>query len=608
MPNFAAIDWMIVLIYFFFVISIAISLRQFIAGSGDFLLAGRALPAWLCGLALVAASLGSLEVLGMGAAGARYGFATASFFGLGSMVPLLFAGWFMMPVYYTSKASSVPGYLGLRFDAKTRTLNAVLFLAISILYAALSLYVMAHILVALGIFNVIFHAQTIGSQGVFVLSIALPGAIVLVVVLLGGLGATMYAQVMQFFVLVAGFQPMVLLGLKQVGGWSGLKANFASVASQATGGAPAPGFSTLAIATGIGIVLTAGYWCTDFSVLQTAMAAENAPAARRAPLIAAAVKVFLPFLLVVPGIIAIGLPTPHTSMVIRTENGAIYHEINVVPRPAEEGQGAIPARTSSVADPMGGSILRDAHGHPLLDYAMATPNLLPYNLPTGLIGLAITALLACLTGGVAARIAAVNTIFTCDLYEPYFRKGAAEKHYLGVARWTCVAAVILSAGLACAALHAPNMPGLLDLLAVAFAVFFAPMLVTFLLGMFWKRATGHGAFAGMIAGFAVALAHYGLTLPAGAVRGIAGGWIAVLHHPASALEQNVGAALCAILANLAVTGIVSLFTGARPEAELAGLVYSLMPAGPAKGSGARLTAVFAGIVLLAAIAVSLIFL
>jgi len=604
MPNLAAIDWMIVLIYFFFAISVAISLRQFIAGAGDFLLAGRALPAWLCGLAFAAASLGSLELLGMGAAGARYGFASASFFGLGSVVPLLFAGWFMMPVYYSSNARSAPGYLGLRFDGKTRALNAVLFLAVSILYAALSFYEMARIFAALGVFNVIFHAQTIGSQGVFILSVALPAAIVLVVVLLGGLGATMYAQVMQFFILVAGFLPMVLLGLKQVGGWSGLKSSFA----YAAGHAPAPGLGTLAIATGVGIVLTAGFWCTDFSLLQTALAAENAAAARRAPLIAAGVRVLLPFLLIVPGIVAIGLPTPHTSMVVRTDNGAIYHEIDVVPHPAELGQGVVPARTSSAADPMGGNILSDAHGHPLLDYAMATPNLLPYNLPTGLIGLAITALLACLTGGVAARIAAVNTIFTCDLYETHLRKGSGEKDDLGMARWTCVAAVILSAGLACAALRVPNMPGLLELLALAFAVFYAPMLATFLLGMFWKRATGHGAFAGLIAGFAAALAHYGLTLPANAVRGIAGGWIVVLHHPPNALRQNVGTALCAILANLAVTGIVSLFTSSRPEPELAGLVYSLIPVDPAKPSGARRPAIFAAIVLLAAIAVSLIFL
>ncbi len=605
MPNLSAVDWMIVLIYFFFVISIGLSLRQFITNKDDFLLAGRSLPAWLCGFAFVSASLGSLEVLGMGAAGARYGLASAGFFGLGSIVPLIFAGLFMMPVYSAACAKgarSIPGYLGLRFDNKTRTLNAILFLAIEILSAALALYVMARIFAALGLFNVLFHAQTVGSQGVLIFSVALPAALVLLYVVLGGLGATMYAQVMQFFVLIAGFLPIVLLGLKQMGGWSGMKSSFAAAATHATGSAPLTGGTAVVLATALGIVLTAGYWCTDFSLLQTAMAAENAGAARRAPLLAAAAKVLLPFLLILPGVIAIGLPTPHTTMVVRNEGGAIYHEINVVPEAAEQGQGLIPARTDSITDPVAGKILRDAQGHILLNYAMATPNLLPYNLPTGLIGLAITALLACLTGGVAARISAIGTIFCCDLYEPYVHKADPEKHSVAVARWTTFAAVVVSAALACLGLRAPNVPGLLDLIAISFALFYAPMLVTFLLGMFWKRTTGHGAFAGLVVGFAAALAHYGITLPAGEVRGIAGGWITVLHHPPSILGQNAGTALCAILANLIVTIAVSMFTTARPGAELTGLVYSLTPT-PKSSAALRL----AGIVLLAAIAVSLIF-
>lgn len=608
MPNLSAVDWMIVLIYFFFVISIGLSLRQFIAKRDDFLVAGRVLPAWLCGFAFVAASLGSLEVLGMGAAGARYGLVSASFFSLGSIVPLLFAGLFMMPVYYAACAKgarSLPGYLGLRFDAKMRTLNAILFLAIEILGAALALYVMARIFAALGLFNILFHAQAVGSTGVVIFSVSLPAALVLIYVTLGGLGATMYAQVMQFFILIAAFLPLVLLGLKQAGGWAAMKTSFATAVTHATGSAPAGGGTTLAFATLLGAVLTAGYWCTDPSLLQTAIAAENAGAARRAPLIAAAAKVLLPFLLILPGVIAIGLPTPHTTELVRSEGGAIYHEISVVPEPAEQGQGLVPARTDSASDLLAGKILRDTHGHALLNYAMATPNLLPYNLPTGLIGLAITALLACLTGGVAARISAIGTIFTCDLFEPYARKTDPEKHSVSVARWTTVAAVVIAAAVACLAMRMP-MPGLLDLLALTLAVFYAPMLVTFLLGMFWKRATAGGAFAGLIAGFAAALAHYGLTVPQGEMRGIAGGWLVAAPHQAHGiLSQNMGTALCGMLANLLFAAIVTLFTAPRPEAELTGLVYSLTPA--VKSSGALRPATFAGIILLAAIAVSLIF-
>lgn len=613
MPNLASIDWLIALIYFFFVVSIAIGLRQYLAKSSDFLLAGRALPAWLCGFALVGASLGSLEVLGMGAAGARYGFASAAFFGLGSIVPLLFAALFLMPVYYGSRARSLPGYLGLRFGAKVQTLQAILFLAVTILYAALSLYAMARILGALGVFEILFHAQTVGSQGVFLLTIALFALIALVIVVFGGLGAAMYAQVMQVFLLAAAFLPLVLLGLKRVGGWNGMKSSFA--AAHVASGLPAHGGWACAAAAGLGILLTAGFWCTDFSLLQTAMAAENLAAARRAPLIAAAIKVVLPFLLVVPGLLALGLPTPHTTTVVHIENGSIYHEINVVPRAAEQGRGLVPARTDSIAASAEGNILRGAHGRPLLDYAMATPNLIPYSLPTGLLGLGITALLACLAGGLAARISACATVFSCDLLRPQTEEKATNpvagqpgeatvKRPLAAARWAAVGASVISAGLACAALRVSHIPGLLDLVALSFAVFYAPMLMTFLLGVFWRRATTAGALSGLIAGFAAALAHYGLTLPVGEARGIAGGWIALMHHPASLLAQNAGTALCGWIANLAVTVVVSFFTAPRSTQELDGL--TLLVSGADQSS--RHAAIFAGVVLLAAIAVSIVFL
>lgn len=602
MPNLAAVDWMILLIYFFFVISIGLGLRQYIAGSQDFLLAGRALPAWICGLGFAGASLGALEVLGMGAAGARYGLTSASFFGLGSIIPLLFVGLYMAPIYYRSKARSVPEYLRLRFDEKTRVLNACLMLAISILSAALALYAMARVSAALHLFDAMFHAGTVGSFGVLMLCVAIPAAVVLVYVVLGGLGATIYSQAMQFCVLVAGFLPMVFLGLKQEGGWSGMKAGFSSAVAvhAAVGATP----TALALAVGLGIVLTAGLWATDFSLLQTALAAKSAAAARRTPLIAAALKVLLPFVLVVPGIVAIGLPTPRTSETVRNTNGEIYHEIDVVPQAVELGQGVVPAETDSTADPLGGKVLRGPGGRPILDYGMATPNLVPNNLPTGLLGLGLTALLACLVGGVAGRISAVHTVFTCDIYQAHIRKDASEKHLVAVGRWAALGAVVISAGLACVALRLHGVPGILDLLALSLAVFSAPMLMTFVLGMFWKRATGHGAFAGLLAGFAAALAHYGLTLPAGAQRGIAGGWIAVLHHPPSVLNQSGGTALGAIVVNLLVTVVVSLCTRPRAAAELAGLVHSLAAPPPVNRIWWKRPESLAAAVLLAAIAVS----
>ncbi len=612
MPDLAAVDWMILLIYFFFTISMGLGLRQYIATSGDFLLGGRVFPAWLCGLAFAGASLGSLEVLGMGAAGARYGWASASFFALGSIVPLLFAGLFMAPIYRGSQARSTPDYLRLRFDAKTRGLSAWLLLFIAILGAALGFYAMARASAALHLFDAMFHAGTVGSAGVQILSIAIPAAIVLVYVLLGGLGATMYTQVMQFFVLFAGFLPMVFLGLRDAGGWKGLKSGFAAAVAARPWGDAHPGSSAaIAGAVGLGILLTAGYWCTELSVLQTVLAAENVRAARRVPLIAAAARVVLPFILVLPGMIAISLPTPHTTMTVRNDNGEIFHEIQVVPQAAEEGRGLVPARTDSLTDPMAGTALRDAAGHTRLDYGLATPNLLPHNLPNGLLGLALTALLACLTGGVAGRISAFAGMFTYDVYQPLRRFETSEKHLLAVGRWAVLGSLVLSAGVACAAMHVHGAPGVLDLLALLLAVGNAPMLATFLLGMFWKRTTSQGAFAGIFAGYVAALLHYGLTVPAGLSRGMAGGWIAPLHHPASFLAQNEGTALAAIVMNAVVTVAVSLFTAARPEAELPGLVHPLPAPPPRKSAkpetGWKRPEVFATFILLAAIAVGLIF-
>jgi SSS family solute:Na+ symporter len=216
----------------------------------------------------------------------------------------------------------------------------------------------------------------------------------------------------------------------------------------------------------------------------------------------------------------------------------------------------------------------DASGHPLLDYDMATPNLLMHYLPTGLLGVGLTALLACFMSGIAANVTAFNTVFTYDLYQSYIHKGASDEHYLNVGRWATVGGVLLAIGTAFAAISFNNI---MDTLQLVFAVMTAPLFATFLLGMFWKRATGHGAFAGLVAGTAGALLHHGLTLPIDAHAGMHGGWIALLHHYPSDMAQNVWTAIFAFIANLMVTVLVSLCTTGRPEPELVGLVHSLTP-------------------------------
>jgi solute:Na+ symporter, SSS family len=304
-------------------------------------------------------------------------------------------------------------------------------------------------------------------------------------------------------------------------------------------------------------------------------------------------------------VIAVGLPTPHTSMSVRDENGAIIHQISVVPHAVELGLGLVPARTDSIADPTTGNVLKDAGGHPLIDYGMATPSLLPHNLPTGLLGLGLAALLACLAGGLASRIAAVNTVFVYDVYEPLARRRRSEKHLLGVSRLTTLVAVIVSCGLAWGALRVHTMPDVMDLLAVLLAVVFAPMLGTFVLGVLWKRATGCGAFAGLLAGFIAALVHWGRTLPEGYARGFAGGWLGSAHHVASMLTQNAGTAAIAIVANVLATVVFSFVTTRKTETQLGALMYT---ASPSKDKlWWRRPAGTAGLILLVSLAVCLLF-
>ena len=331
------------------------------------------------------------------------------------------------------------------------------------------------------------------------------------------------------------------------------------------------GIEIIGIGMGLGFVLGSGYWCTDFLVIQTAMASKDMESARRVPLIAAVPKMLFPFLVILPGLLAIGLPTPHTSTVVTTEsNGAIVHNITVVPKEVEEGRGLVPAKIN----PLTGQAMLDASGHPLLDYDMATPNMLLHFFPTGILGLGLTALLASFMSGMAGNVTAFNTVFTYDLYQSYIHKGASDRHYLAVGRWATVGGILLSIATAYAAI---NFNNIMDTLQLVFSFVNAPLFATFLLGMFSKRTTGHGAFSGLIAGTAAAMLHHGLTLPIEAHTGIHGGWITVVHHYPSDMAQNFWGAIFAFSTNFVVAVVVSLCTKPRPESELVGLVHSLTP-------------------------------
>jgi SSS family solute:Na+ symporter len=434
---------------------------------------------------------------------------------------------------------------------------------------------MARLIQALHVFDGLFHALGWAPEGIFTFSIVLSAAIVLLYIFLGGLTSAIYNEVLQFFLIIAGFLPLVLIGLRNIGGWSGLKASvpiaymheWKGVAHASTN---PMGIEIIGLGMGLGFVLGSGYWCTDFLVIQTAMASKNMESARRVPLIAAVPKMLFPFLVILPGILAIGLPTPHTTTVVRNVNGAIIHETTVVSPQVEQGRGLVPAKIN----PVTGKPMLTASGQPLLDYDMATPNMLLHFFPTGILGLGLTALLASFMSGMAGNVTAFNTVFTYDLYQSYIRKGASDRHYMAVGRWATVGGILFSIATAYAAI---NFNNIMDTLQLVFSFVNAPLFATFLLGMFWKRATGHGAFAGLIAGTSAAMLHHGLTLPIEARTGIHGGWITVLHHYPSDMAQNFWGAIFAFCTNFIVAVVVSLATRPRPEAELVGLVHSLTP-------------------------------
>ena len=544
--SLAGIDYMVIAVYFACVLGVGWVVRRTVLTSKDFFEAGRRTPAWVAGLAFVSANLGAQEVIGMGASGAKYGIATAHFYWVGAIPAMVFVALFMMPFYYGSRARSVPEYLRLRFDEKTRAFNAGSFAVMTVFSSGVSMYAMGKL------FNLLLgwdlDASMLAAAGV-----------VLAYTTLGGLTSAIYNEVLQFCLIVAGLLPLVILGLYNVGGWDGLSARLAEAA--AGRGFPPGSFTHawrylgdpsqnpvgvewLGLLMGLGFVLSFGYWCTDFLVVQRAMSAESPTAARRVPLIAAFPKMLFPALVILPGMIAFAVT-------------------------ATGGPSLIPPKLDAALQP-----LMDARGLPVLDYDLATPSMLLHYFPNGLLGLGLTALLASFMSGMAGNVTAFNTVFTYDLYQSYIRPRASDAHYLWVGRAATVGGVLLSIG---AAYVARSFNNIMDVLQLVFAFVNAPLFATFALGMFWRRSTGHGAFTGLAAGTLGAAVHHGLTLPAGAAPGVKGGYFGLLHTFPSELAQTFWTAITAFATCAVVTILVSLITRPRPVDELRGLVYSMTP-------------------------------
>lgn len=509
-------DYIILALYFGFVLGIGAVIRRRVKTSEEFLTASRSVPVWITSLAFMAANLGAQEVIGMCASGAKYGIMTAHFYWVGAIPAMIFVGVFMMPFYYGSHARSVPEYLKLRFDEKTRGFNAITFAVMTVFSSGISMY-------ALGL----LFRLVLGWD--FTASVLLSAAIVLIYILLGGLTSAIYNEVLQFFLIVLGFSPLAILAIAKAGGWSGIASRLPPPMThswQYLGDASgnAMGVEWFGMVAGLGFVLSFGYWCTDFLVVQRAMAADSMSAARRTPLIAAFPKMFMPFIVILPGIAALAL----TRMDV------------------------------------GYSLPPKGDGY---DYDQALTTLMAQFYPSGLLGVGLTALMASFMSGMAGNVTAFNTVWTYDIYQSYIRRAAPDSHYLTVGRVTTVIGIALSIATAYLAQRYNNI---MDLLQLVFGFVNAPLFATFLLGMFWRRATGHGAFAGLLSGTLAAALTHGLTSAEGK-----GAWVAALHTFPSTMAQNFWIAIVAWTACFLVTILVSFATAPKLESDLRGLVYGL---------------------------------
>ncbi len=630
--HLAWVDYAILLSYTVFVIGIGFALRRYMKTSADFLTAARSLPTWVTGLAFISANLGALELVGMAASGAKYGIATAHFYWVGAIPAMVFLAVFMMPFYYGSKARSVPEYLKMRFDERTRALNSVSFAVMTVFASGISMNALAKLL----------H-QLLGWN--YDASLWICSAVVLLYVLKGGLTSAIYTEVLQFFMIVLGFAPVVYLGLKDVGGWDMLKGKLVEVAANPAAAGmidktgkvfPADSWTStwkpllagpssnpmgvdwFAIVFGLGFVLSFGYWCTNFLVVQRAMAARNMGAARRTPLIAAIPKMVFPALVILPGMIAAALAVSHKDgyrLPPKPLDAAIYRKLTPAVNRASsaglQGQAALQAINTALGDADAKTFklnpekiaaivsdnktavlpeatlsarLQDAVDEP--DYDGVILSLVKKYCPTGLLGLALTGLLASFMSGMAGNVTAFNTIWTYDLYQAYFAPNKSDEHYAWMGRVVTVAGIGLS--IVCAYLVS-QWSNAMDIIQLVFGFVNAPLFATFLLGMFWKRATGTGAFLGLLGGTATSALFHALSTTSSNVLGIKGGYLWLCLHkniadvPAylkfpSDMAQNFWLASFAFAACFLLTFVISLATRrTKTDEELKGLVYSLTP-------------------------------
>jgi solute:Na+ symporter, SSS family len=519
--NAGVLDYVLIAIYFVFVLGIGYIARSQISSSLDFFLSGRRLPAWVTGVAFVSANLGAVEIMGMSANGAQVGLATVHYYWIGAVPAMLFLGVVMMPFYYGSKVRSVPEFMRRRFGPGAHLVNAISFAVAQVLIAGVNLFLLSTVI------NVLLGWERW-------VSLILAAAIVLTYTALGGLSAAIYNEVLQFFVILAALIPITVFGLIKVGGWSGLKDKVidttksggsvtASVQEQlnswpgqALSGFSSPVWSVIGIVFGLGFVLSFGYWTTNFVEVQRAMASDSMSAARRAPIIASFPKMLIPFVVVVPGMIAAAAIGDMIHLKTTGSGGVTYNDAMLL-------------------------MIRDI-------------------LPNGLIGVAVAGLMASFMAGMAANISAFNAVLSYDIWQQYVVKDRSDDYYIKVGRYATVAATILAIF---TALIASGYSNLMDYLQTLFGFFNAPLFATFILGMFWKRMTATAGWTGLVSGTLAAVVVFILSK------------VGVIDLPGQGMPFL--AATAAFIVDIAVSVAVSMVTTPKPAADLVGFVYSETP-------------------------------
>ncbi len=518
--HLSPVDFVIIVFYFALVLAIGFYLRSRANTGEDFFMAGREMTAWVAGLSFLSANLGALELMGWAGSAYQYGILATHWYWIGAIPAMLFLALVMMPFYYISKTHSVPGYLKLRFGESSRALSAISFAFMTVLMSGVNMFAMAKVMqIVLG-WDINF-------------SIWISSLTVAVYVALGGLRSAIFNEVLQFFLIWAGALLIPILGLYETGGWSHLKVLIAQRTSNeyvhmwsglGSFTTNPMGIHWTGIVFGLGAILSMGYWTTDFLVVQRILTAKDIRSAEMAPIIGAGFKMFVPLIVILPGLLGLAvLPMKLTA-------------------------------ESAVA----------AGGH---SYNDVLPLMLARYCGPGLLGLGITALIAGFMSGMAGNVSAFTTVWTYDIYRALIKKDASDHHYVNMGRWTTVVGVLISVGTAYLVMQ---FASIMDYVQALFSFFIAPLFGTVILGMLWKRASGPGGFWGLLCGTASSIGMWTwVKLDPSALRYVA------LSPNAKALAQDMYQALWSFVVCVTVTVVVSLMTKPKPDAELTGLVYGL---------------------------------